>query len=178
MAKVSYRTRFYELALENNGCVTTDLARQNGIPAVELRKLSQRGAIERVGQGVYRSPFFPPTAQAEAQEAVELVGAGSFLYGQSVLTLLELGSVASRKTQVATTKRVRRDLPGYIRVVELAKSHQTPIHRYLGVRSQSVCEALKSAKGDLREELLTEAASDALARGFISREEFDDIVIQ
>lgn len=177
MAKVSYRTRFYELALENNGCVTTDLAKQNGIPAVELRKLLQRGAIERVGHGVYRSPFFPPTPQSEAQEALELVGEESFLYGQSVLTLLELGSVASRRTQVATTKRVRRDLPGYIRVVELAKSHQTPIHRYLGVRSQSVFEALKSSKGDLRGELLTEAASDALARGFISQEEFDDIVI-
>ncbi len=178
MARVSYRTRFYELALENNGCVTTDLAKRNGIPAVELRKLLQRGAIERVGHGVYRSPFFPPTAQAEAQEAVELVGADSFLFGQSVLTLLELGSVTTRKTQVATTKRVRRDLPGYIKIVELAKSHQTPTHRYLGVRSQSVYEALKSSRKDLREELLNEAASDALARGFISREEFDDITIE
>jgi predicted transcriptional regulator of viral defense system len=177
MARVSYRTRFYELALENNGCVTTDLAKQNGIPAVELRKLLQRGAIERVGHGVYRSPFFPPTPQSEAQEALELVGEESFLYGQSVLTLLELGSVASRKTQVATAKRVRRDLPGYIKIVEVTKADLTPIQRYLGVRSQPVCDALKGAKADMRAELLSEAAGEALARGFISQEEFDDIVI-
>lgn len=176
MSKISYRTKFYELALENNGCVSTKLAKANGIPAVELRKLLQRGALERVGQGVYRSPYFPPAPQAEAQEAVELVGSGSFIYGLSVLALLELGSTASRKTWVATTKRVRRNLPGFIRVVELPDSQEHKTVNYLGVRSQSVFQALMSIRPETRHDLLAEAAGDALARGFITSGESDAIL--
>jgi predicted transcriptional regulator of viral defense system len=50
----TYRRRLHERALDQYGYVTTRNANELGVPAVELRKLHQRGGLEHVGHGLYR----------------------------------------------------------------------------------------------------------------------------
>ena len=55
------REKLRWLAFDHHGIVTTDQAVAAGVPAVELRKLAARGALSRVGFGVYRMEEAPTT---------------------------------------------------------------------------------------------------------------------
>ena len=66
----TYRRRLHERALDQYGYVTTQDAVDLGVPAVELRKLHQRGCLEHVGQGLYRFEDIPTTPRDEFMEAV------------------------------------------------------------------------------------------------------------
>ena len=50
---MTYRHDLWEIAAEYHGIVTTRQAEDAGVPAVEVRKLAARGALERLGYGVY-----------------------------------------------------------------------------------------------------------------------------
>lgn len=60
---MTYREQLREIALDQYGSVTTADAAGDGIPAVELRKLASRGALERVGVGVYHHHRVPPSTK-------------------------------------------------------------------------------------------------------------------
>jgi len=143
----SYRTRLYKLALSNNGVITTELATTNGIPAVELRKLAARGAITRIAQGVYLSPFYPDDGTTRFRVALEVAGEGSFLFGSSVLSLLGLTEYDSEPVRVGTTKRIRKALPSGIEVKTFSKAPALETIR--GMPCQSPVQVLEAQKTTL-----------------------------
>jgi predicted transcriptional regulator of viral defense system len=140
----SYRTRLYELALTNNGVITTELATKNGIPAVELRKLAARGAITRRAQGVYLSPFYPDDGTTRFRVALEVAGEGSFLFGSSVLSLLGITEYDSEPVRVGTTRRIRKAMPSSIEVKTLSQA--PAIEMILGMPCQSPLQVLDAQK--------------------------------
>lgn len=146
----SYRTRVYELALTNNGVVTTTMAIANNIPAVELRKLASRGAITRVAQGVYRSPFHPADTVSKFQEALEIAGPGSFLIGESVLALLEIPGFTDSTVKVGTTMRVRKTLPEGLEIRFFGS--QPELEEIRGLPCESVTAVFRQQRGLLTPE--------------------------
>ncbi|GMA33211.1 type IV toxin-antitoxin system AbiEi family antitoxin domain-containing protein [Litorihabitans aurantiacus] len=94
---MTYRTDLWEIAAGHHGVVTIAEADDAGVPAVELRKLAARGALQAHGQGVYSHRDVPRTAATQPAVAVALAGDGAFLQDESVLDLLGLGQLNPRK---------------------------------------------------------------------------------
>jgi predicted transcriptional regulator of viral defense system len=171
----TYRRRLYERALDPYGYVTTQDADDLGVPPVELRKLHQRGGLEHVGQGLYRFEDIPPTAKDEFMEAVLHVGAGAILAGDAVLALHDLGLANPRRIRVATPRRVRRQLPPFVKVErrEVPRAKQTT---YEGIPAMTVAEAIRDCRGVLMPERLIEAVTDGAQAGLIRRAEANRLV--
>lgn len=169
MKNDTYRQRLYRAALDNHGLVTTRLAEEIGVPRVELRKLAQRSAIERIGHGVYRSPYFPATKTSSAIEALTLVGEGAFLYGQSVADYLELGDVNPRTVQVGYAGRIRKAIPKHISVTRATKDDLDSVTIYEDVPCMSVERTLSLLAESLRRSTLEDIRTEALRRGYLGR---------
>ena len=87
----TYRRRLLERAQDQYGYVTARDAEGLGVPAVELRKLAQRGGLRHVVRGVYRFDEVPATGHDQLMEAVLAVGPGAHLTRDAVLLLHDLG---------------------------------------------------------------------------------------
>jgi hypothetical protein len=166
--KGTYRRRLRERALDRYGYVTTRDAVDLGVPAVELRKLHQRGGLAHVGHGLYRFEDIPPTSKDEFMEAVLRVGEEAVLAGDAVLALHELGLAHPRRIRVATPRRVRRRLPSFIEVEqrEVPRADQTT---YEGIPAMTVAEAVRDCGGLLMPERLIEAVTEAVEAGLIRK---------
>jgi len=171
----THRRRLRERALDQYGYVTTRDADELGVPAVELRKLHQRGGLERIGHGLYRFEDIPPTANDEFMEAVLRVGEGAVLAGDAVLALHDLGRAHPRRLRVATPRRVRRQLPSFITVEqrEVPRGEQTI---YEGIPAMTVAEAIRDCRGRLMPERLVEATVEAAHVGLIRTAEADSLL--
>ena len=82
---MTYRQVLRELAFDTHGVVTLADAREAGVPDVAVRQLAQRGALERLGKGVYRMNEVPRGPLDEFAEAVALVGRQAVLADEAVL---------------------------------------------------------------------------------------------
>ena len=112
---MSYRHDLWEIAAEQHGVVTITEAEDAGVPAVEVRKLAHRGALQAYGKGVYIGIRSVPTTDlTEPAAAVALAGDGAFLERETVLDLLGLGQFNPLRIRVATRRRVRRALPEWV----------------------------------------------------------------
>lgn len=118
----NYRTRVYEIAHANSGVITTALAEDHGIPSVALRKLASRGALVRVAQGVYRSPFHQGDSLRRFREAMAAVGPGSVILSTSVLDLIGVKTYLNGPILVGNTKRIRKRLPEGVSLISMPKS--------------------------------------------------------
>jgi predicted transcriptional regulator of viral defense system len=164
---MTYREVLRELSYDTHGVVTLKAAADAGVPAVEVRKLASRGALERRGKGVYRMTEAPHGPLDEFAEAVALVGSGAVLADEAVLAALDLGQVNLRRIKVATNKRVRHDLPATVEVVhrQVEDDERDDID---GIPAMSVTTALLAAKGKILPERLVDAVRKATARELIS----------
>jgi len=171
----TYRRRLHERALDQYGYVTTQDADELGVPAVELRKLRQRGGLEHIGQGLYRFEDIPTTPRDEFMEAVLRVGEDAVLVGDTVLALQDLGRAHPRHIRIATPRRVRRRLPPFITVEqrEVPRAKRTT---YEGIPTMTVAEAIRDCRGLLMPERLVEAAVEAARAGLIRKTEANRLV--
>ena len=167
---MTYREQLREIALDQYGLVTTADAAAADIPAVELRKLAFRGALERVGRGVYRHLGVPGTMRDQYAEAVLLVGPDAYLSGESVLALHDLALVNPSHILVGTPHRVRTRLP---RVVRAVRRNLPPeaLTAYEGIPSTSVFQAIDDCMATVVAERLRDAIADAGRQGLITSRE-------
>lgn len=156
--------------MERHGFVTTQDAREMGIPPVELRKLTGRGGLSSVAYGLYRFRDIPATEVDQYLEAVLRVGEGAYLIADSVLAMHHLGHVNPPKIKVGTPHRVRSKLPGYIRVWH----HPVPttdLTQYNGIPSTTVARALRDCVGIVMLERLQDSLRQATELGLVTRGE-------
>jgi predicted transcriptional regulator of viral defense system len=164
------RRRLHERALDQYGYVTSRDAEEIGVPAVELRKVAQRGGLDHVAYGLYRFEDIPRTSKDQFMEAVLRVGTGAYLTRDSVLALHELALVNPRRIRVGTPKRVRPHLPEFVEVVrERLEPRELTI--YEGIASATVARALLDCRGLVMGERLTEATREAARLGFLRKGE-------
>ncbi|WP_250442681.1 type IV toxin-antitoxin system AbiEi family antitoxin domain-containing protein [Actinotalea sp. C106] len=175
---MTYRQTLRELAWSNHGIVTVRDAEAAGVPAVEVRKLASRGALERVGHGVYRSTEVPAGPLDEYAEAVAIAGPDAVLADEAVLAAHNLGQVNLRQIKVATKTPARKQLPSTIKMVirSVADADRDDVD---GIPAMSLAAALRSvaAAHALLPERVVEAAKTAAARGMISPAERDQVVM-
>jgi predicted transcriptional regulator of viral defense system len=168
----------YEIAADNYGLVTFAEAQAVGIKGVELTRFVKNGRLERLGQGIYKLTQYIPTPYDQYAQAVAIVGQEAYVHGESVLAMHNLALVNPLKTTVATTKRTRKKLPNWIRVV--AANRQDEVTSYEGIPCQSVADALRFCKDRVMKERLADALRVAVHEGLVDeaieaplREELD-----
>jgi predicted transcriptional regulator of viral defense system len=172
---MSYREVLRELSYDTHGVVTLKDAADAGVPAVELRKLASRGALVRLGKGVYRMTEAPHGPLDEFAEAVALVGDDAVLADEAVLAALDLAQVNLRRIKVATGKRVRHELPGTVEVVRrrVPDDERDDID---GIPAMSLAAALLAAKETILPERLADAVRKATARELLSPREGERVL--
>ncbi len=153
------------LAFEHHGIVTTHQAAAAGVPAVELRKLAARGALSRVGFGVYRMEEAPTTPLTPSGQALALVGPGSMLADESVLAVHELALVNPRTIKVATHRRVRTKLPATIELIHGVTTDAVEVVD--GLATMPLKDALLACRGRVTREHLAVPTHTAHARELI-----------
>ena len=160
-----------ELAADRHGLVTTADAADEGVPPVELRKLAARGALERLGHGLYRVPDLPPGRGDQYAEAVQLVGRDAYLTHDAVLALHDLALGNPRRIRVGTPRRVRTRLPRFVEVIQRPDLPAVAITVYDGIRSTTVAQALLDCRGIVPPSRLAAAAVQARREGSITDKE-------
>lgn len=158
--------RIYEIAADQYGLITTDEARDIGIPNIELVKLAHRGKLKRLGYGLYRLSRYIPTSFDTYAEAIKMVGSEAYLYGESVLALHELIPTNPSCIYVATSLRIRRRLPDHICIIK--KNNADNKTYYEGIPSQDAVSAIRSCIGSIMNERLINAIYTARQIGIIS----------
>ncbi|HRD59636.1 MAG TPA: type IV toxin-antitoxin system AbiEi family antitoxin domain-containing protein [Nocardioides sp.] len=173
---MTYRQILRELAFDAHGVVTLDAARAAGVPEVSVRQLAERGALERLGKGVYRMTEMPRGALDEFAEAVALVGGDAVLADEAVLAAHDLAQVNLRRIKVAvpSPSRVRQELPRTIDVVR-RRVPEADRDAVDGIPSMSITAALIASIGRVMPERLLDAAQQARARSLISAADLDQV---
>ncbi|GAA0314578.1 type IV toxin-antitoxin system AbiEi family antitoxin domain-containing protein [Kineococcus aurantiacus] len=166
---MSYRETLRWRAFDTHGVITIADAERLGVPAVELRKLAHRGALERLGHGIYRMSEVPPTPLSEYAEAVALAGPHAVIADDAVLALQDLALVNPRHITVATPDRIRATLPPTVRLVrrQLDPDEVTDLD---GVPAMTIPAAIRACRGHVMTERLTQAVHDARERRLIDHD--------
>ena len=162
--------QIYEVASENYGLMTTDMAREIGVSSMTLVMLERRGRIMRVGRGVYRLEQFPASEYDSYATAVAKAGNGAFLWGPSVLALENLCPTDPGKLYVAVPGRVRRSLGRGVFIRQNAGKN-TNVSGLRGIPAQSVREAIRDSRNMIMSNRLLDATKRACERGLISKDE-------
>jgi predicted transcriptional regulator of viral defense system len=138
----TYRRRLHDQALDQYGYVTTRDAAELAVPAVELRKLAQRGGLDRLAYGLYRF--------------------------DAVLALHDLGLANPRRIRVGIPRRARPRLPAS---VEIVQRHLEPVDltTYEGIPSTTVARALLDCRDLIMIDRLIDAVEEAARRGLLTR---------
>ncbi len=166
----TYRGVLHEIALGEYGLVSTRDARDEGISPVELRKLAARGALERVGHGLYRDLAVPATDLDQYALAVRLVGEGAYLMGASVLAMHDLALVNPSRVMVGTPHRVWQRLPAFVQVVQRELPAQAlTVHE--GIASSTVAQAIVDCMDVVMGSRLREAINEAGRRHLLTSRE-------
>ena len=168
---MTYREVLRQVAVGNHGIVTTRQAEEAGVPAVELRKLAARGALDHIARGVYRHHLVPFDQKTDLAAALARVGPDAHLHGETVLAMFDLGYVDPVTVQVVAPRRVRAKLPNTIRVTVRASIEPSEVTIYDGLRATTVFKALTECVPRLMTERLTVAADEALEKKLINPKE-------
>jgi predicted transcriptional regulator of viral defense system len=166
--KETNRVKIYSLANEMRGIITAEMALDAGVPLVEMRKLVQRGAINRVARNLYRVPFAPVDRYSDALEKVLAVGKNAYVSGPSVIALLDLGLFNPAGLHVTTTVKPRHSIPSSVQLKVIPASEAPEIVRYYDVPCEPVFNAIDSLIGRAMRERLYDAIDQALEEGFLT----------
>lgn len=174
---MSYRQTLRELAFDTHGVITVRDAEVVGVPAVEVRKLAARGALTRVGHGVYLMNEAPRDGLTEFAIAVALAGEDAVLTDDTVLAAHDLAQVNLRRIRVATSGRVRKRLPSTVELVHLDVPAEDR-EDVDGVPAMRLGAALLASRGRVMTSRLVDAARLAAARGLIDDAEAESVIAE
>lgn len=160
----------YNIAEGNFGLVTYAQARAAGFFIQELHRWLAKGWLEKPARGVYRVSRFPSSECDPYAIAVESVGADAYLHGESVLALLHLVPTNPSWIYVASPRRVRRKVGDGIVIVRGEPGGKAT--NYLGVRSQSLADALVACAPTVRGDRRLRAAEEGVRQGYLGKEDF------
>ena len=155
------------VAEDHFGLLTTKQAEENGVTKQHLVKMAERGAVIRLGRGVYQVKHHVRGPLDHFAAAVAIVGETAYLRGASVLAMFGLCATNPSLIYVGANTRVRRKVPEGIIVKD---AQRESVVDYNGIRCQSVIAALREAKreGTVDGERIVEASRVAKEKGLIS----------
>jgi len=101
------QAQLWEIALDQDGYVTTADAGRLGINVVELGKLAHRRQLKHVAHGIYRFEQLPPTQFAPYTLAVLWTGSRGVLAHATAIDLYELADVNPDKIDLTVPRGYR-----------------------------------------------------------------------
>ncbi len=139
-------TRLMDVAADRGGYVPTRLAREQGLLPARLVTLARRGALERVGHGLYRIPGFPVDRNDDLLRAVLWTNERGVISHETALALYELADVnpVAIDITVPTDYRIERAGGEHYRVHHAPLSAQNT-RTFEGVRVVNVLAAIEGA---------------------------------
>ncbi|MCL2438849.1 MAG: hypothetical protein FWC99_07255 [Coriobacteriia bacterium] len=156
----------YEIAADNYGLITSREAKMVGASDKEMSRLTGDGRLTRLGYGVYRIKHYTPTPHDPYAEAVALVGPKAYLFGESVIAMHGLAPTNPARITVATPVRTRKTLPSSIKVIH---RKDKDVHaQYEGIPSQSIADAIRTARNTMMVDRLKDATENARREGLIT----------
>lgn len=160
--------------MENDGLLTSKLAREAGIADSVLSRLATRGRLERTARGVYRIPYVPPSRFSQHREAVLWAKAQGgprqvALSHETALLVFGISDANPRSIHLTVPRaaRLRRQRPKGVKLHRSDRSRgELTLHD--GIPLTTVARTV----GDLlasrgRIDLVKQAISDARKKGFI-----------
>lgn len=165
---MTYRAVLWDFALDNHGYVTTQDARELGVPRIELAKLAARSKLTNVSYGLYRFEDAPTSRFDQYHEAVLRVGPGAHLTRDAVLSLHELALVNPQRIRVGVPRRHRAAVPEWIEVVR-ERIPAADLTTYDRIASVTVARALIDCRELVMTERLLQALDEATRRGLVRR---------
>ena len=158
------------VAEDHFGIITTKQAEENGVTKQCLVKMAERGALTRLGRGVYQVKHHVRGQYDHFAAAIAIVGEKAYLRSASVLALWDLCPTNPSLIYVGSPMRVRKRLDVGIILNDMRPCECT---EYFGLRCQRVAEALKAARdeGIVDGERIISAAKEAEAKGLITHDE-------
>ncbi len=167
-----------DLAAEQFGYVTTAQARARGVERDTLRKMAERGTLERVSWGVYRLPTFPSSPYAEYMEAsLWPAGALGVISHESALTVRGLSDVNPSAVHITVPKhfRIRRGVPAHL-VVHHAQLTGDEVTVFEGIPTTTVRRTIEDChRAHLGPALLRQALNDAEREGHLNPSEVTEL---
>ncbi len=158
-------------AISNYGLITSAQAVELGVRLKDLLEWVKIGRLEKCWRGVYRLVHYLPTEYDRYAEALATVGHDAMIWGESVLAMHNLAMVNPEKIEVATTRRVRRELPVWINLIRLQGA--PPQDFFNGIRCQPLAEAFRHCKGKVMTHRLAEAVGEAEQKGLLGLTEVE-----
>lgn len=173
---MTYRQDLWEIAAENHGILTTRQADDAGVPAVEVRKLAARGALERVGYGVYRHVGVPIDVRTELAAKLAEAGQDAYLEGDTVLAMFELALVNPSQIYIGTPHRKRGQAPRHTVITTRPNTPEDDLTVYDGLRCVTVRRALLDAIPHLIGDRALDAVADAQRFDLIDEVEATEVI--
>ncbi len=167
-----------DLAADQFGYVTTAQARARDVESDTLRKMAERGTLERVSWCVYRLPTFPSSPYAEYMEAsLWPAGVLGVISHESALTVRGLSDVNPSAIHITVPKdfRVRRDIPGHL-VVHHAELSYDEVTVFEGIPTTTVRRTIEDChRAHLGPALLRQSLDDAKREGHLNPREVAEL---
>lgn len=167
-----------DLAADQFGYATTAQVRARGVESDTLRKMAERGTLERVSWGVYRIPTFPWSPYAEYMEAsLWPAGVLGVISHESALTVRGLSDANPPGVHITVPKdfRVRRRIPAHL-VVHHAEPADHEVTLFEGIPTTTVRRTIEDCyRAHLGPALLRQALDDAAREGHLSPNETTDL---
>lgn len=162
-------------ALGSHGIITLANARRLGIFPAEIYRWRKMGRLMKAGRGVYRLTAYPSQGFISDMAAlIALCGDGSYLHGESVLTLYDLCPTRSYVASVAVPGRFRKtDVPDGLRIVKAPPAYKFAYHQ--GLPCQRPVDAIRSCIGILEKERVLQAIDEAKDKGYVLPKEADGL---
>jgi predicted transcriptional regulator of viral defense system len=166
--------RLLAIALEQGGYFTAKQAREAGYDYPHLDYHVSCGNFTRVGRGLYRLPDLPPS---EDDDLIRLTlwsrdrrdQAQAVVSHESALVLHDLGELLPAKTHLTVPPGFRKQAPGSC-VLHKGVLAPSDVEERRGFRVTTPLRTLLDvARGELSQEQLEKAVTDALARGLVRR---------
>ena len=148
----------------NYGLITSSQATELGVRLKDLLEWVKSSRLGKCWRGVYRLVHYLLTEYNRYAEALAIVGNDSMIFG-GVFAMHNLAMVNPDKIEVATTRRVRRELPGWIGLVRLQK--EPPHDVFNGIRCQPLADAFRHCKGKVMHQRIAEAVREAEQRSLL-----------
>ena len=161
--------RIIDSGMDNHGIVTAAQARAAGVSYRVLSALVSDGRLLRRGYGVFKLAFFAdPDGLDRYAEALALAGPTARIHGESVLAMLDLAFVNPSVILTAVSRRIRRKLPSWVRLVHVPAA---PAVLLRGIPCQPLADAFLSALPAIPPDRLPPAIRRARAEGWLSAPE-------
>ncbi|MFZ1242316.1 MAG: type IV toxin-antitoxin system AbiEi family antitoxin domain-containing protein [Anaerolineae bacterium] len=162
--------RLYQIAEAQAGYFTTAQAQALGIARAQLSRYVAAGQLERCQQGIYRLTPFPRMPHEDLFIAWLAAGPAAVISHDSALALYELSDALPARIHITVPRNASHRRPGYR--VHTSRITPAEITHYGALRVTTVPRTITDIASDgLADDLVIQAAQEAVARGLASPEQ-------